>query len=151
MTQVSNIVIETATGTGTGNLTLAELPFYRRFSAAFGTGSGNQFYYCVRHRSANEYEVGIGYCSDANTLVRDSIIESSNSNNAVNFTAGDKDCINDVPASLQLGGASWGGITGTLSAQTDLQAALDGKLNITVGTTAPVSPAVGDVWIDTSP
>ena len=32
------------------------------------------------------------------------------------------------------GGAAWGGITGTLSAQTDLQSALDGKLSLTGGT-----------------
>lgn len=51
------------------------------------------------------------------------------------------------------GGASWGAITGTLSSQTDLQSALDAKLNaskITVGTTAPGSPAVNDLWVDTN-
>ncbi len=103
------------------------------------------------------------------------------------------------------GGSSWGSITGTLSSQTDLQSALNGKapinnptftgsvggitksmvglgnvdntadldkpvstatqtaLNaklddtqfdgltkITVGTTAPSSPATGDLWIDTN-
>lgn len=102
MTSVGNIVFETAAGTGTGDLTLAAMPYYRRFSDAFGTGSGNTFYYCIRHQSANEYEVGVGYCSSSNTLVRSSVIESSNSNALVNFTVGDKDIINDVPASLQL-------------------------------------------------
>jgi hypothetical protein len=104
LTAIGNIVIETATGSGTGNLTLALFPYYRRFSAAFGTGSSNTFYYCIRHRTADEYEVGVGYMSDADTLVRDSVLESSNSNALVNFTAGDKDCINDIPAAYQVPG-----------------------------------------------
>jgi len=57
------------------------------------------------------------------------------------------------------GSAAWGSITGTLSAQTDLQTALDNKLDdtqfsgltkITVGTVAPVGPATGDLWVDTN-
>lgn len=47
----------------------------------------------------------------------------------------------------------WGGITGTLSTQADLQAALNQKLNasrLTVGTTAPPSPALNDLWVDTN-
>ena len=61
-----------------------------------------------------------------------------------------------VPGS---GGGEWGTITGTLSAQTDLQTALDNKLDdtqfsgllkITVGAVAPVAPATGDLWVDTN-
>lgn len=102
-----NIVFEFTTGTGTGNLTLSDTSsdspakYFRRFSDAFGTGSSNTFYYCVRNRDLLEYEVGIGYMSDANTLVRSSVIESSNSNNLVNFSAGSKDIISDMPANLQ--------------------------------------------------
>jgi hypothetical protein len=57
------------------------------------------------------------------------------------------------------GAATWGGITGTLSSQSDLQSALDDKLDdtqfdglakITVGTTTPVGPATGDLWVDTN-
>lgn len=50
-------------------------------------------------------------------------------------------------------GAAWGGITGTLSSQADLQAALDLKLNasrLTVGPTPPPNPSSGDLWIDTN-
>jgi hypothetical protein len=47
--------------------------------------------------------------------------------------------------------ASWGNITGDINAQTDLQAefaALQGRTpRITVSSTQPVGPAVGDVWI----
>jgi hypothetical protein len=38
-----------------------------------------------------------------------------------------------------------------ISAITGLQTALDGKQKtITVGTTAPATPAVGDLWVDTN-
>jgi hypothetical protein len=62
-------------------------------------------------------------------------------------------------ASTGGGGAVWGSITGTLSSQTDLQTALDNKLDdtqfsgvakISVGTTTPVGPATGDLWVDTN-
>lgn len=51
---------------------------------------------------------------------------------------------------------SWGNINGDITDQTDLQAEFDNKLTgvgtnrITVGTTAPVTPAVGDLWYDTN-
>lgn len=57
------------------------------------------------------------------------------------------------------GSAVWGSITGTLSSQTDLQTVLDNKLDdtqfsgvskITVGTTTPVAPSTGDLWVDTN-
>lgn len=39
--------------------------------------------------------------SDSTTLVRDTVLESSNSNNAVNFASGTKDVTNDIPAAEQ--------------------------------------------------
>lgn len=107
MTDVANLVYQTSTGTGTGNLTLIDLSgeaspeYFRNFSDAFGTGSGNPFYYCIRHTAAAEYEIGTGYMSDATTLVRQTVIESSNANSLVNFSAGTKDVINDLPSSIQ--------------------------------------------------
>lgn len=102
-----NLVFQFTAGTGTGSLTLASMPtdtppqYFRDFATVFGTGSGNKFYYCARHRAATEFEIGIGYMSDATTMVRDSVIESSNANVAVNFSAGTKDVVGDIPASLQ--------------------------------------------------
>ena len=43
------------------------------------------------------------------------------------------------------GGAVWGGITGTLSAQTDLQTELNGKLNVPTGTTADYIDGTGGI------
>lgn len=113
MPAIGNIILETGTGAGTGNLTITTYPFFRRFSDAFGIGSGNTFYYCIRHRSVDEYEVGVGYASDANTLVRSTVMESSNANTFVDFTAGDKDVISDLPASLQGLGIP-GGVDGSI-------------------------------------
>lgn len=57
------------------------------------------------------------------------------------------------------GSAAWGAVTGTLADQTDLQTALNAKVDdtqlsglakITVGTTEPTSPSTGDLWVDTN-
>lgn len=103
-----NLVYEVSTTTGTGSFTLypmiSDTPSqaFRNFSDAFGTGAAATFYYCIRNRTVAEYEVGIGYMSNSTTLVRQTIIESSNSNNAVNFSTGTKDIICDIPAEYQV-------------------------------------------------
>ncbi len=98
---LANLVAETTTSTGTGNLTLAGAleTRFRTFNAAFGTGSTALFRYVIHHRTALEWEVGIGYLSASTTLVRDTVLSSSNSDAAVNFSAGTKDvfCTVGVP------------------------------------------------------
>lgn len=99
----ADLVHEISTTTGTGNLTVSAENGKRRLSDAFGTGvTTDVFDYFVSHRSAAEWEQGTGHMSDANTLVRDTVIASSNSNAAVNFSAGIKDITNDIPASKQI-------------------------------------------------
>lgn len=98
----SDLVHETTTGTGTGNLDLAVASGKRSFNTAFGNGAPtNVFDYYISHRSAAEWERGTGHMSDADTLVRDTVIASSNANAAVNFSAGTKDVANDIPAGNQ--------------------------------------------------
>lgn len=100
----ANLVREESTSTGTGNLTLAAVNGYVRFSDAtyaFGTGGTNVFWYFISNRNAAEWEIGTGHMSDANTLVRDTVLFSSNANAAVNFSAGTKDVTNDIPAAIQ--------------------------------------------------
>lgn len=99
---ISNLVFETSTTTGTGNFTLSALTAWRSFNAAFGTGGTDVFFYFIRHKSVAEWEVGTGHLSASTTLVRDTVIASSSSNALVNFSAGDKDVVNDIPASLQI-------------------------------------------------
>ena len=98
----ADLVHENSTSTGTGNFTLSEINGKRRFSSPFGTGGANVFDYFISHREAFEWERGTGSMSDANTLVRDTVIASSNANAAVNFSAGLKDVTNDIPASKQV-------------------------------------------------
>lgn len=99
-----DLIHETSTSTGTGNLTLAAVNGKVRFSDAthgFGTGGSNVFDYYISNRSAAEWERGTGHMSDANTLVRDTVLASSNSDSAVDFSGGTKDVTNDVPAGVR--------------------------------------------------
>ena len=88
----------TTTGTGTINLGGAQTNF-ETFVA--GIGDGNTTYYAIVHRSSAEFEVGLGTLTDASpdTLARTTIISSSNSDSAVNFSAGTKDVFCTMPAS----------------------------------------------------
>jgi len=88
----------TTTGTGTINLGGAQTNF-ETFVA--GIGDGNTTYYAIVHRSSAEFEIGLGTLTDASpdTLARTTVISSSNSDSAVNFSAGTKDVFCTMPAS----------------------------------------------------
>lgn len=96
-------VKETTTTTGTGNITLAgAVTQFRSFSSAFTTGANafaaEVFYYAIVGQSGSEWEVGKGYITSATNMVRLQVFASSNSNNAVNFSAGTKDVFCTIPA-----------------------------------------------------
>jgi len=86
----------TTTGTGTVNLGGAATGF-ETFVA--GVGNSNTTYYCIT--AGSEFEVGIGTVTDAtpDTLSRTTILSSSNSDSAVDFSAGTKDVFCTLPAS----------------------------------------------------
>ena len=88
----------TTTGTGTVNLAGAETGFE---SFVSGIGNSNTCYYAIVHQTADEFEVGLGTITDAtpDTLARTTVISSSNSDSAVNFSAGTKDVFCTLPAS----------------------------------------------------
>lgn len=98
----SDLIHQTATSTGTGNFTLVDVNGKRSFNTGFGTGGTDLFDYYISSRDAAEWERGTGHLSDATTLVRDTVVASSNANAAVNFAAGTKDVTNDIPAAKQL-------------------------------------------------
>ena len=99
----SDLVHETSTTTGTGNFTLTNANGKRSFNTAFGSGAPlDVFDYYISNRDAAEWERGTGHLSAASTLVRDTVLASSNAGAAVNFSAGTKDVTNDVPAAKQL-------------------------------------------------
>ena len=88
----------TTTGTGTFDLAGAETGFE---SFVSGIGNGNITYYAISNDGTAEFEVGFGTVTDAatDTLSRDTIISSSNSDALVNFSAGTKTVFCTLPAS----------------------------------------------------
>jgi len=80
-------VQEVTNTTGTGTLTLAgAVNGFQSFSVI---GNGNTTYYTISGN--NQWEVGIGtYTASGTTLSRDTVLESSNSGNLVDFVAGSK-------------------------------------------------------------
>jgi len=94
-------VLESSTSTGTGTFTLTGAQTgYQSFTAI---GNGNTTYYTIQGKNTDgtltgEWEVGVGTWSTGNTLSRDTVLESSNSNNLVVFSVGDKDVFCDLPA-----------------------------------------------------
>lgn len=89
-------VQETTTTTGTGTLTLSgAVTGFQSFSVI---GNGNTTFYSIVFGAS--FEIGIGtYTSSGTLLSRDTILSSSNSNNAVNFGAGTKNVFVTYPAS----------------------------------------------------
>ena len=78
---------ETTTTTGTGTYTLAgAVAGYESFA---GVGDGNTTYYACT--DGTDWEVGVGtYTASGTTLARTTILESSNADAAVNWSAGTK-------------------------------------------------------------
>src|SRR6056300_237664 len=96
---VNDRVKETSTTTGTGTFNLAgAVSGFESFVA--GIGNSNTTYYAIVNENG-EFEVGLGTVTDAatDTLSRDTILSSSNSDAAVNFSAGTKDVFCTLPAS----------------------------------------------------
>ncbi len=87
----------TTTGTGTIDLTGTETGF-ETFVA--GIGDGVQTYYAIVHDGTADFEVGTGTVTDAgtDTLSRQSVISSSNSDALVDFGAGSKTVFCTLPA-----------------------------------------------------
>ena len=89
-------VRQTSTTAGTGTITLSgSVTGFQGFSVI---GSGNTTYYTIADQSGANWEVGLGTYTSPNQLSRDTVYESSNSNNLVNFTSGTKDVFVTYPA-----------------------------------------------------
>lgn len=102
MPEVKNLVHETSASTGTGPFTLVALNGRQRWSEAFATGGSETADVFIQNQDAHEWLVGKAHLDDADTLVVDSVSESSNGGAPVNFSAGTKDITNDVPAERQV-------------------------------------------------
>ena len=96
---INDRVKETTTTTGTGAVSLSgAVTGFETFAA--GIGNSNTTYYCIAHQDQAEFEVGLGTLdSDSSDLTRTTVISSSNSDSAVNFSSGTKDVFCTLPAS----------------------------------------------------
>lgn len=91
-------VKETSTTTGTGTLDLGGAVDGKFQTFVSGVGGGAAVYYVIVHQGADEWETGIGTVTDGSpdTLSRDTVLESSNSGSAVNFSSGTKHVFIDI-------------------------------------------------------
>ena len=149
---VADRVRDTTTTTGTGTITLSGTPptGYQSFSAV---GNGNTTYYTVN--AGSQWEVGIGtYTSSGTTLSRDTILSSSNSGNAVDFSAGTKDVFVTYPSERAITGGGGGigalvvnatTVTDSYTVATGTNAQSVGPITIDSGKTVTVSS--GQRWL----
>lgn len=99
-------VLETATTTGVSDFTTAGARTgYETFNTAFGTNM--PFYYAIiavdgSDVPTGQWEVGVGYLSASTTLVRETVMQSSSSDAAVDFAAGTKLLFSNLPAEIFL-------------------------------------------------
>jgi hypothetical protein len=84
-------VRDTSTTAGSGSFSVSGTAptGYRTFSAVLSVS--DTFYYSIQHQTLNEWEVGLGTYSSANTFDRTTVYSSSNAGSAVTFSAGTKD------------------------------------------------------------
>lgn len=96
-------VKETTTVTGAGAATL--LGAAAGFQSFAVVGNTNTTYYTIAGQTGSEWEVGIGtYSTTGPTLTRTTVLASSNSGSAVNFSVGTKDVFVTYPAGRSISG-----------------------------------------------
>ena len=93
---ISDRIKETTTTTGTGTYTLGgAITGFETFTA--NLSNADTTYYCCT--DGTDFEVGLGtFASSGTTLARTTILSSSNSNSAVNWTSGTRNIFCTLPA-----------------------------------------------------
>lgn len=134
---IADRVRETSTTTGTGTLTLdGAVTGFQSFSSAIG--NTNTCYYAIVNGA--EWEVGLATVG-AGTLARTTVLQSSNSDAAVNFSAGIKDVFVTYAADKSVYKDAAGDVVG-LKIGTNVQA-WDADLDTWAGKAAPTGTVVG--------
>lgn len=135
-------VRDTSTTAGTGSITVSGTAptGFRTFSAVLSVG--DTFYYAIQSQGANEWEVGVGTYSSANVFARTTILASSNSGNAVNFSAGTKDVFITLTAARTIQRQSDGSVYPGSGGSTDNAIILNG-ITITTNYTIPTNYNAG--------
>ena len=112
---------------GTGSFVLENTVYgFQGFEAV---GDGNETYYGIIDNLGN-WEVGLGtYTQLSNTLSRDTVLSSSNSNTKINFTEGSKNVFCTYPSSIATA-AIVGGIPDRI---------LNGTNEVVLGSTGKIS------------
>ena len=127
---INDRVKETTTTTGTGALSLGGASDgFDTF--ATGIGNSNVTYYACVHATADEWEVRIGTLDgDSSDLTRTTVLTSSNSDSAVDFSSGTKSVFCTMPASkVAYQDNSGNFIIGTDAAGTDYNLTFRGEDN----------------------
>mgnify|MGYP003343146171 FL=1 len=145
-------VQETCSAPGTGAVTLlGAVTGYQTFSAA--VGNANTCYYCIADQSGANWEVGIGtYSTSGNSLARTTVVSSSNSGSAVNFSSGTQNVFVTYPAEFAaLGGGSQGILVNkdTISSNYTIASGTNGFSvgPITIASGVSVTIASGQRWV----
>jgi len=128
---INNRVRETTSTTGTGAVTLGgAVGGFQTFAA--GIGNSNTTYYAISINSESEWEVGLGTLNgDSSTLTRTTVLESSNSDAAVDFSAGSKEVFCTLPSEKAVYlDASDGQVGGFTSLAADTSPQLGGDLDV---------------------
>ena len=143
---INDRVKETTTTTGTGTVTLGgAVSGFETFAA--GIGNSNTTYYCIVLNA--EFEVGLGtLSSDSSTLARTTVISSSNSDSAVNFSAGTKFVFCTMPASKSLVLDASNNLT--LPAKLIMPDVTSGKMLVGDGTSYEEVAVSGDIGLASS-
>ena len=142
-------VVSTTTGTGAFALGSAVDGFE---TFATGIGGSNTTYYAIVLRNSTEFEVGFGTLDgDASDLTRTTVISSSNSDSAVDFSAGTKDVFCTLPASKAVVEESNGNVTLpadlTIGAKLKLPTNTANKILVADGTSFEEVDMSGDATI----
>ena len=141
-------VKQQTTTTGTGTYTLSGS--FTGFDAFTAIGDGNTTYYCCT--DGTDFEIGIGtFTASGTTLARTTILQSSNSDAAVNWTSGTRTifCTQPADKAVFLDGSDNISIPGTIDGR-DL--ATDGSKLDGIAASATANPnALDNVSEDSSP
>jgi hypothetical protein len=150
---IKDRVKETSTTTGTGTFTLAGAA--TGFQSFAAIGDGNTTFYTIVLVGGSQWEVGIGtYTSSGTTLSRGTILSSSNSGNAVDFSAGTKDVFVTYPSERAITGGGGGigalvvnatTVTDSYTVASGTNAQSVGPITIDSGKTVTVSS--GQRWL----
>lgn len=112
---IADRVRDTSTTTGTGDITVSGTPpvGFVDFDSILATS--DTFYYCIDNE-LGEWEVGLGTYAGSDVIERTTVLASSNSNLAVDFSAGTKQVFITIPAVIV---DFLTGLTGNIQTQLD--------------------------------